>query len=180
MVRWVINLVAVYACWFACILGAAAGRPLLGPLAVAIHLALHLALAPRRGVEMILIVFAGIGGYLADSALVLTGLLGVPDAARWGGPSPVWMVALWLNFATTLNLTLGWLKDRPLSAAVLGALAGPATYYAGVRLGAVELPAEYAIALVAIGLEWLITLPFLSLLARTMTSSPVAKTEAIS
>lgn len=153
--RWSINLASVNVCWFACILGAAAARPWLGPLAVAAHLALHLALAPRRGIEVVLVVVSGGLGYLADSALVLAGLLHFPEAAQLGGPSPVWMVALWLNFATALNLTLSGLKGRLATAALVGAL------------GAVEL--EGALALLAVGVEWLVALPLLLLLARRLT-----------
>ena len=87
MLRWAVNLTAVYACWFACILGAAAGQPLLGPLAVAVHLVWHLTLAPRRRIEAQLIAVAGIVGYLADSALVLTGLLEVPAPRSGAGPA---------------------------------------------------------------------------------------------
>lgn len=165
--RWSINLASVNVCWFACILGAAAARPWLGPLAVAAHLALHLALAPRRGIEVVLVVVSGGLGYLADSALVLAGLLHFPEAAQLGGPSPVWMVALWLNFATALNLTLSGLKGRLATAALVGALGGPLSYFAGARLGAVEL--EGALALLAVGVEWLVALPLLLLLARRLT-----------
>jgi len=179
MLRWWTNLIAVYACWFACVLGAAGGQPLLGPIVVACHLVLHVTLAPARRSELQLLALAGLGGYLADSALVWAGLLRFPASARWGSPSPVWMVALWLNFATTLHLTLSWLQGRLLAAALLGACAGPVSYYAGARLGAVELPALPGLALLTIGVEWLIALTWLVWLARPEQTSPSIGTEKV-
>ncbi len=40
------------------------------------------------------------------------------------GFPPPWILALWALFASTLNASLGWLQDRLLLAAVLGALSG--------------------------------------------------------
>ena len=86
------------------------------------------------------------------------------------------MVALWLNFATTLNRTLAWLKDRPGSAALIGAVAGPATYLAGARLGAVQVSTSDPLAVLAIAIEWLIALPLLARLARTLTARRRSRT----
>ena len=49
--------------------------------------------------------------------------------------APYWIVALWGLLATAPNVTLRWLKRRPALAAVLGAICGPASFLAGVRLG---------------------------------------------
>ena len=46
------------------------------------------------------------------------------------------MIALWLNFAATLNVSMAWLRGRYLLAALFGALGGPLAYYSGAKLGA--------------------------------------------
>lgn len=52
--------------------------------------------------------------------------------------SPLWMISLWLNLATILNISLKWLHGRYFLAAILGAVGGPTAYYAGARLGATQ------------------------------------------
>jgi hypothetical protein len=46
------------------------------------------------------------------------------------------MWTLWALVASTLNSSLSWLRGKPLLGAVLGAIAGPLSYEAGIRLGA--------------------------------------------
>ena len=64
---------------------------------------------------------------------------------------PYWILAMWALFATTLNASLGWLHGRPALAGALGMLSGPLAYWAGARLGAIEL-VQPAAALAALAL----------------------------
>ncbi len=162
----VINFVAFQLGWLACVLGAGAGRPWLGPivaiLVVGLHLALHRAHWYR---ELLLIACAAVLGYVLDSALVVGGVLVFPDRAVLGGPSALWMVALWCQFATTLNVSMSWLRGRYVLGALLGAVAGPIAYLAGARLGAVEVGRPMLIALPAIAAVWAAAMPVLQRIA---------------
>jgi hypothetical protein len=71
------------------------------------------------------------------------------------------MVALWAAFAMTLGSSLGWLSRRYHAAAVLGAAAGPLSYAAGARLGAVELAGDLRFAVVVLAVSWGFSLPLL-------------------
>ena len=53
------------------------------------------------------------------------------------GLAPYWIVALWMLFATTLNVTFRWLQPRPALAAALGAVFGPVSYIAGAAVGVI-------------------------------------------
>jgi hypothetical protein len=154
MTKKIINFAAFQFGWFACVLGAAWGWPYAGPIVVTLLVALHVALfrAPRR--DLPLFVAVGVLGWLLDSALVLLGVLDFPAYAELGGPSTIWMAFMWINFATTLNASLGWLQRRPLLAAAFGAVGGPAAYWAGLSFGAVTFPAGAMPALLAVGVEW--------------------------
>ncbi len=163
-----INFAAFQLGWFACILGAARGQTLWGPVVVALVLALHLARTRvRRGEALLALMAAGIG-FLVDSGLIAVGAYA---PVRWLLPSPlstVWLVALWVNFATTLNVSLSWLHGKPLAAALLGAVGGPLAYWAGDRLGAIEMDRPLLVPLFAVGLAWCIVTPLLFRLARAM------------
>jgi len=60
--------------------------------------------------------------------------------------------------AIALNVTLRWLKRRPLLAAGLGAVFGPLSFLGGVRLGAARFVDEPA-ALAALAAMWALLMP---------------------
>ena len=139
--RSLLNFAAFQVCWFSNVLGAAQGLPWLGPIVTATWMAAHLLNLPRHrarreiAIEARLLVAAAALGWLADSTLVLSGLIAFPDVARFGGPSPLWMVALWVCFAATLRHSLSCLQGRWLCGAALGATGGPLAYLGGEALG---------------------------------------------
>jgi hypothetical protein len=154
------NFGAFQFCWFANVLGAAHGLPWAGPLLTASWLAVHLAgLRGEAGLELRVLATAAALGWLADSGLVLAGLIAFPETTRLGGPSPLWMVALWAAFAATLRHSLGWLRGRLLAGALLGAAAGPMAYLAGQALGAITVAGEAGIA--AVALQYAVATPLL-------------------
>jgi hypothetical protein len=162
--RRLISFAAFYACWFACIDGAARGLPWLGPLAVAVYVAVHLRTIPS-GVARLrqawMLVLAGCAGYAADSVLVLSGVLRFPQQAVLGWPSTVWMVALWVLQAAVLGGAMAWLRGRFVLAAALGAVGGPLAYLAGERMGAAVLGPTRTAAVAAIAALWTVAMPLL-------------------
>jgi hypothetical protein len=75
------------------------------------------------------------------------------------------MVMLWVNLATTMNVSLGWLRSRYTLAAVFGAIGGPMAYYSGAKLGAMTaLPPLQS--LVVIGAAWAVAMPLLYRIAK--------------
>jgi len=158
--------------WFACVLGASRGFVWAGPAVVILWLLAQAIVSPDRKSELLLALAAGLIGYLADSALVLAGVLAFEPKCHIGRPSPVWMVALWLNLAGTLNHSLFWLRGRWLLAAALGALGGPAAYWAGVRLGAASLHEPIWVSLAAVSVEWCLAMPILAWLAWRSSAAP--------
>jgi Protein of unknown function (DUF2878) len=162
----VLNVVLFQVGWFACVLGAAYGLPLIGALAAGVIIAWHLARAVEPKKEMALIAAAILVGALFETLLVQAGWVRFATGVLVEGTAPYWMVALWGIFATTLNVSLRSLRPHLGLAALLGAIGGPAAYYAGTRLGALEFTA--ASAAIAIGIGWAILTPALFSAARRM------------
>jgi Protein of unknown function (DUF2878) len=165
----VVNFLAFQLAWFACVLGAANGMPWVGPLAVAGAVAWHLARARRAWPELWLVALAMALGLVVDSLLLATGWLSYPSGFWLPGPwqsnlAPYWIVAMWALFATTLNLSMGWLRGRPLLAVVMGGIGGPLSYLGGEKLGGIELTSPAA-ALAALAVAWAIAMPLLMQLA---------------
>jgi hypothetical protein len=168
MIAKLLNFLAFQVGWFACVWGAAQGRPLLGPAVVVVLAALHVTLMPHgtpRARETALLVGAAGLGYVLDSILVLAGLLSFPDDAWVGWPSPLWMTLLWPNFATLLHGVLSWMQGRPLLGALLGLGGGPLAYAGGQQLGAVSVAVSPVVALGAVGAVWVVAMPALLAMA---------------
>jgi hypothetical protein len=160
-----INVVAFKIAWLSTIFGSANEMPLLGPLAVLIAVAIHLWLSyePRR--ELMLVLLCGAIGMAWDSVLVTAGWLVYPTGTFVSGLAPYWIMAMWMLFATTLNVAFRWLHTRLILAAAIGAVFGPLSYIAGSSAGAVEL-VQPALALTALGIAWALLMPGLIVLAR--------------
>lgn len=159
------NFVLFQIGWFACVLSAAHGYPWLGTAIVAGIVGWHLRSAPRASEEVDLIAQVVLIGALWDSLLVLLGWISYPSGTLLSGTAPHWILAMWALFATALNVSMRWLKERLGLAAVLGAVCGPLSYWAAVRLGAVEF-VHPARALVALAVGWMLIMPALMLLSQ--------------
>ncbi len=163
----VANVFLFQVAWFVAILGAARGLPWVGVIAVAVVVGAHIARARMPGRELALVLAATVIGAVFETILVRAGLLQFSGGVLLAGTAPVWMVALWSNFATTLNVSLRVLHHRLLSAALLGAVGAPLAYYAGSQLGAVRMP-DVRSALVTIAIGWTLLTPLLLLGARRL------------
>ncbi len=159
-----INFLAFQVGWFASVLSAAHGMPWIGGCVVGAVIALHLwsARAPRR--ELTLILLAALIGLVWDSAMMRAGWLSYSSGVLVPGFAPYWIVAMWMLFATTLNVALRWLHGRYALAAALGAVAGPLAYYGGQELGGVRLE-DLQWALTALATGWAVATPALVWLA---------------
>lgn len=159
-----INISLFQAGWFAAVFSAAASVPLLGTLAIAVAVATHLARSERRNGEIRLLVAAGVIGLAWESLLVATGLVQYGEASAIPGTAPYWIVAMWLLFATTLNVGMRWLRKSMIVTAMVGAIGGPLSFFAGQKAGAVSFP-DPILSLAVIGVGWAIFLPLLTLYA---------------
>ncbi len=168
-----INIVVYQICWLACILGGANGMPLLGVGFVGAAVAYHLWRAEDARAEGILILAAALIGAVWDSFLVASGWLVYPSGTLIHGTAPYWIVALWIVFATTFNVSLRWFKQHLLLAALFGAAGGPLAFYAGARLDGVEFT-DTTVALIALGIGWTVLMPAMMLLARRYNGYPEA------
>lgn len=158
--RKLINFVLFQLGWFACILGAAHGYVTMAVLFCLAVAAFHLwqSREPmQEGILLLKILALGIG---ADTLLLQTGSLVFESKGLLPGLSPIWMWSLWVILGCTLNESMSWLRGRYVLAAVLGAVVGPLSYLAGVKLGAASWGNETQ-AIVLLGLIWAIAMPLL-------------------
>jgi hypothetical protein len=170
----ILNVALYQTGWFCCVLGAARGHPWLGAGAATILLLAHLALVTDRQREIRLVLAAALIGGAVDSLQSCLGLLHFRSGYVIGCIAPVWILLMWMQFATMLRFSLAFLAGRYVLAAVLGALGGPLAFWAGQRLGGVTfgIPAWRSLAVLAV--VWAVVFPVLLRLAagRDKTAVP--------
>lgn len=163
--RLILNIAALHVGWTACVLGAARGFAAIGPTVVAGLLLTHLTFSPRRGRDAVVIGATVIVGVVADGFLLKLGFIAFDSGVIAGIVIPLWMMALWANFATSLNLTLAFLHRRHLLSALLGAVGGAVAYMGGVRLGALSMPHDMWMGGGVVAIEWALVTPIVIRLA---------------
>ena len=156
----ILNYFLSSAGWFACALGAAHGIPWAGPLVVAGAAGLHLSQVRDRRAEGLYLGITVVFGFIVDSVQAARGLITYRGSfVSW--LAPLWIVAMWVLFAIQLNASLRWLRKRLWLAAILGAWGGPASYFAGERLGAITINLDPLLAGAIMAVVWALSVPLL-------------------
>jgi hypothetical protein len=162
----ILNFATFQIGWFSSVIGGAQQMPWLGPLAALIALSIHFYFARRPLQELILILSCAVIGATFDSMLVAVGWVEYSSGLISEVMAPYWIVTMWMLFATTLNVSMRWLRGREGLAALFGLFGGPMAYIAGQKLGGIDLVNQFA-ALAALGIGWAVMMPILLRLSET-------------
>jgi hypothetical protein len=159
-----INFIGFQIGWFACVLGAVYEMELLGILIALIIVFYHIISQPNRCDEISIIFAAVIIGLLWESWVLGLNILRYPshpDIFFW---APHWLIVMWALFATTINLSMGWLKGRWILAMLMGAVFGPLAFVGGEKLNAVVF-LDQTLCIIVLSVGWGLLLPLLLWLA---------------
>ena len=161
----VINFILFQLGWFACVLGGAYDQVIIGSLVVMSFIAFHLykAAGPMRELTLLVIVLTI--GFIYESIMVTLTLAQYEHGQVSAAIAPLWLILMWPLFATTLNISMRWLKNMaPLIIALIGAIFGPFAYLAGERLGAVVYD-DTILSMSVISIAWAILLPLMVIIS---------------
>ena len=147
---------ALFQCgWFACVLGGDSPWLLAGLAVLLIHLLWISSLTD----EGALIIGVTLAGTLLDTLLRT---LGVFHFSEPGPLIPFWLMLLWALLATTLRHCLAWSARPWWRAALLGAVGGPLSYYAGSELAGVQFGYGLGPTMVGLAVLWAMVFPLLA------------------
>ena len=166
-----INFVVFQVAWLSSVIGGAKQMPWLGPVAVLIALTIHLRFARRPFEEVLLVIACALIGASFDSALVAAGWVSYKSGLFSAYLAPYWIITMWMLFATTLNVSMRWLRGKPKLAALFGAYGGPVAYLGGEALGGIVLTNQVA-ALTALAIGWAMMMPLLMWLSENLDGMP--------
>ncbi len=158
--RLLINFIAFEIGWFAVVLGAAHHQLLLGMSIAVLVVLLHLFMSHRPLHELKLLLGVLLLGTLWDSALAANDVIRYSSGQWLPNIAPIWIMAVWALFATTLNVALVFLRGRYWLAALFGAIGAPLSFLGGMRLQALQLP-DVWLAMTVLAIGWALLMPLL-------------------
>lgn len=137
----------------------------------------HFVIVPQWREDAVAVVIAIALGLLHDLLLLHSGHIQFAESSYL---PPLWLVCLWVLLGITLNHSLVWIYSRPLWSALLGAIAAPLSYLAGVKLSSAEWSSPLVEVLPIIAILWLVILPLHRFLSLRVLSYVQRKTTGLS
>ena len=160
--------------WLSCVYGAASGLAFEGCILALFIVAFSIKQASNKHAELLTLVLITLVGVIWESLVASQNLMVYATQSNtqlesWALDglvlAPYWLIVMWALFATTINQSMAWLKDKLIIAAVMGAIFGPMAFVAGEKLGAVEFANEPA-AMVLLAVGWGILMPLVCFIAK--------------
>jgi hypothetical protein len=149
----VLNYLLFQLGWFACVLGATNHLPWIASIFVFLVVIAQTHAAPQPKSEYLLLFVALIIGGLIDQVLLSNQFVGYQSNGWSTAIVPVWILALWVSFASTLNVSMRWIRDKKMVAFLFGFIGGPLAYMAAEKLDAVQIGPSI-ISYLALSLFW--------------------------
>jgi hypothetical protein len=175
MITQVVSVVLFIAGVVACYQGALHGAPWFGPTVVLALLVLAL-ITTRRKVDVLkLALVVGVVGFALESTLIALGVYSAAETTRWVLPAPLcpmWLLALWVNFAVKMPSSLALVRGRPIAVAVTGAVLAVLIFASARRVGVVVF-GRPVLGIGVIALLWAAITPALFCLAGRWFPTPV-------
>ncbi|HRY28465.1 MAG TPA: DUF2878 domain-containing protein [Elusimicrobiota bacterium] len=122
----------------ACYQGAVRGIPWLGPAVVALLAVIHFAGRKNRRQQMKVVLLVGGIGFLTETIMIAAGLYTPAESTRFLLPAPLcplWILALWINFALKMGDYLWFMQGRIIRGFVVGFLFGVAIFHNASVMG---------------------------------------------
>ena len=168
----IFNIVGFQLSWWGCVLGVKNDMAYLGPGLMFVFILIHCYTYIQHNSEIKLIILFGLIGTLIDTSMAFTGIL------KYNGTytpttvmAPLWITAMWCGFAATVNHSLSWLKNNYFKSGLLGAIAGPTSYWAGVKFDAISFTSSSITALIIISFFYAVTVPLIYYVNEEMLST---------
>ena len=156
----IINILGFYLIWWSCMLGAANGISYFGPLVMILLLIAHYYFFVRNIKEIYFVLIIGTVGTLVDTLMFLSGSFIYAGAYSSNVLiAPLWITAMWAGFAATVNHSMLFFKNKWILMVIAGAVFGPAAYFTGESLGAIEFHLSSLLSGLVIGIVWAISMP---------------------
>ena len=154
-----INFIIFQSLWLLSVISAAKGSAYVGVLAISIAAASYLWRSQNRLATLKFYSFAISLGFVVDTLLIQLNTITIRPIEM--SISPLFMVALWINFILTFNYSLHWIHRSLILGIVLAMLGAPLAYITGEKLAAIYVNSPLLYSLPVIGGVWGISMALL-------------------
>lgn len=148
----IVNAIAFQIVWFICV----QGNNLNAALAAIVLLSLHQLMFKLELKTWPVLIGFSLLGFLGDSALAKIFQLDYSD--HLDPLAPLWLLFLWLSFATTANHSMKWLFSSPYLTVFVAIFIVPISYLVGIKLSASTLLGSYPLFYISEGIWWAVLL----------------------
>ena len=166
----VVNFIGFQVGWFACVLGAANDKELLGMIIALGVIIYHVVTQGNSRKEIKLVLVAVPIGLLWETWVLNLDILSYPSHPELLFWPPSWLIMMWALFATTINLSMGWLKGRWALSVLMGAVFGPLAFIGGEKLGAVVF-LDSTLSIITLSVGWGLLMPLLLWIAERINQN---------
>lgn len=151
----VLNVLGFQAVWMVSVVGAGRGYWWPGLIVAVLFASFTLAYSSQRQQDLRTLGIALPVGFAMDTILVQSQCLQFASPYPLPGLAPVWIMALWLGFALTLNHSLRSIYTKAMPTFLFGLLGGPVAYgIATLRFEAMSVQGSTLQCAIWIGLVW--------------------------
>jgi hypothetical protein len=161
-----INFFAFYVAWWAMLISNWKGQPAIGWIVFALVMAIHffrVSINKKKDViEVLLIAFLGI---LLDTALSKAGIL-IFNNALFGFLPPLWLMGIWVLFATTISYTFILIRHKIPAQVIVGGFFAPVSYITGAKFMLLSHYQPFTTYYIIHGACWLVFFPLCFYISR--------------
>jgi len=172
-----LNGVLFYVIWFYCAWSVGQDQEMLGLASIGLFLIFHFTFSKNRAQEFLLLSATVVIGSCLDSLYITLEFLTYHAPNPWiSWGAPLWVLAMYALFATTIDHALSWIQHTPIwMRALLGAGGGIASYVAGEKMHIVEFLLPLGQSIIIIGIVWALMFPLLYWLNQRLKVGNAAK-----
>ncbi|MBI5274519.1 MAG: DUF2878 domain-containing protein [Chlamydiales bacterium] len=165
----VLNVILFYLGWVYIVLSAAHGRSTQGIIGAVCIIIFNIIISKSWVKELLLTILICMIGLIVDSIFSSTKMLSYASPNPFSTlVAPLWIVALYGIFATTINHSLYWVKHQPIICMIVGAIGGTLSYFIGGQMHAISFLLPEPVALSIIAAIWLVLLPITCVLSNLL------------
>ena len=156
----IFNVISFYVVWWGCVIGVNLEHNYLGLLLTCLFVIFHLNIISNLNKEWKLLVACFALGSIVESIHLHSGILVYKGYILNNEIfPPSWIICMWIGFGGTLNYSMGWMKSSWILQFVMGAVFGPISYVAGVKLGVISFYYSFEITVFVLGVIWGLSIP---------------------
>lgn len=144
----ILNALGFQVVWFICV----QGNNLNAALACIVLMIFHQFVFKINLKAWPLLIAFSLVGYLGDS--IIAGVLQIRYTDSLSHLAPLWLLSLWLAFATTLNHSMKWIFKTPTLTMCIALFVVPISYLIGINLSGSALRGSYSVFYFVEGVWW--------------------------